>query len=111
MILSRKKHPAFGLGDFTDLGGSNPSVLSYVREYVGEDGQTDTVLCVNNLSRFPQPVELDLRRFEGRVPVELLGGVTFPGIGELPYLLTLGAYGFYWFRLTNRAEAIDGETL
>ena len=48
----------------------------------------------------PQPVELDLRRWEGMVPVELLGGVPFPSIGELPYLLTLGSYGFYWFRLT-----------
>ena len=36
------------------------------------------ILCVNNLSRFPQPVELDLRRFEGMVPTELLGGVPFP---------------------------------
>jgi maltose alpha-D-glucosyltransferase/alpha-amylase len=101
MIHARKKHLAFGLGDFSDLGGSNPSVLSYVREYVGPDGQKDTVLCVNNLSRFPQPVELDLRRFEGVAPIELLGGVRFPEIGELPYLLTLGAYGFYWFRLPN----------
>ena len=68
-----------------------------------EDGaeSTDVIVCVNNLSRFPQPVELDLRRFEGLVPVELLGGVPFPPIGELPYLLTLGGYGFYWFRLTD----------
>ena len=56
---------------------------------------------MNNLSRFPQPVELDLRRFEGVAPIELLGGVRFPEIGELPYLLTLGAYGFYWFRLPS----------
>ncbi len=101
MIHSRKKHPAFGLGEFTDLGGSNPSVLSYVREFTDAEGNTDTVLCVNNLSRFPQPVELDLRRFEGVAPIELLGGVRFPEIGELPYLLTLGAYGFYWFRLPS----------
>ncbi len=94
MILARKNHPAFGLGTFRDLGGSNPSVLSYVREH-GEDA----VLCVNNLSRFPQPVELDLRRWEGVTPVELLGGARFPQVGELPYLLTLGGYGFYWFRL------------
>ena len=65
---------------------------------------TDTVLCVNNLSRFPQPVELDLRRWEGVVPIELLGGVRFPEIGELPYLLTLGGYGFYWIRLPDRRE-------
>ena len=110
MIHARKKHPAFGLGDFTDLGGSNPSVLSYVREHVAEDGTTDTVLCVNNLSRFPQPVELDLRRFEGVAPIELLGGVRFPEIGELPYLLTLGAYGFYWFRLPDPARRLAAPT-
>jgi maltose alpha-D-glucosyltransferase / alpha-amylase len=98
MVNTRQQHPAFGLGSFRDLGGSNPSILSYVREV-----DEDAVLCVNNLSRFPQPVELDLRRWEGSEPVELLGGVRFPQIGELPYLLTLGAYGFYWFRLT-RAE-------
>ena len=94
MIEVRKENPAFGLGDFTDIGGSNPSVLSYVREF-GDD----IVLCVNNLSRFPQPVELDLRRHEGYQPIELMGGVRFPPIGELPYLLTLAPHGFYWFRL------------
>ncbi len=103
MIEARKENPAFGLGDFIDLGGSNPSVLSYVRAF-GDD----IVLCVNNLSRFPQPVELDLRRFEGSQPVELMGGVRFPLIGELPYLLTLAPHGFYWFRLVQPiAEAIQ----
>ena len=102
MIEVRKQNPAFGLGDFTDLGGSNPSVLSYVRAF-GDD----VVLCVNNLSRFPQPVELDLRRHEGSEPVELVGGVHFPLIGELPYLLTLAPHGFYWFRLV-RAQGEAG---
>jgi maltose alpha-D-glucosyltransferase / alpha-amylase len=96
MIEVRRQNPAFGLGDFTDIGGSNPSVLSYVREF-GDD----IVLCVNNLSRFPQPVELDLRRHEGYQPIELMGGVRFPPIGELPYLLTLAPHGFYWFRLVH----------
>ena len=99
MIWVRKQNPAFGSGSFTDLGGSNPSVLSFVRE-LGDD----IVLCVNNLSRFPQPVELDLRRWEGIEPIELLGGVQFPKVGELPYLLTLGGHGFYWFRLPRPAE-------
>jgi maltose alpha-D-glucosyltransferase/alpha-amylase len=99
MVQTRKQHPAFGMGAFRDLGGSNPSILCFVREF-GDDA----VLCVNNLSRFPQPVELDLRRWEGIVPVELLGGVQFPRIGELPYLLALGAYGFYWFRLERATE-------
>jgi maltose alpha-D-glucosyltransferase / alpha-amylase len=94
LIEVRKENPAFGLGNFLDLGGSNPSVLAYVREF-GDD----VVLCVNNLSRFPQPVELDLRRYEGATPIELLGTVHFPRVGELPYLLTLPGHGFYWFRL------------
>ncbi|MFC0862594.1 maltose alpha-D-glucosyltransferase [Sphaerimonospora cavernae] len=94
MIEIRKRHPVFGLGEFTELNSSNPSVLAFVRE-LGDD----RVLCVNNLSRFPQPVELDLRRFEGATPVECMGGVPFPPIGELPYLLTLPGHGFYWFTL------------
>ncbi|MDQ1735632.1 MAG: maltose alpha-D-glucosyltransferase / alpha-amylase, partial [Pseudonocardiales bacterium] len=94
MIGLRKANPAFGLGTFADLGGSNPSVLSFVREF-GDD----VVLCVNNLSRFPQAVELDLRHWEGAEPVEMTGGSHFPAIGELPYLLTLAGHGFYWLRI------------
>ncbi|WP_406567746.1 maltose alpha-D-glucosyltransferase [Actinoallomurus soli] len=103
MIEIRKRHPVFGVGDYTELTASNPSVLAFVREY----GQ-DRVLCVNNLSRFPQPVELDLRRFEGANPVECMGGVQFPTIGELPYLLTLPGHGFYWF-LLSPSPGGDGE--
>jgi maltose alpha-D-glucosyltransferase/alpha-amylase len=99
LVHARRRHPAFGLGDFVDLGGSNPSVLSYIREHRGDD-ERDVILCVNNLSRFPQPVELDLRRWEGYTPIELLGTVHFPLVGELPYLLTLAGHGFYWFRLS-----------
>jgi maltose alpha-D-glucosyltransferase/alpha-amylase len=94
MIGVRKANPAFGLGTFTDLGGSNPSVLSFVRAF-GDD----VVLCVNNLSRFPQAVELDLRTWEGVEPIEMTGGSHFPAIGELPYLLTVAGHGFYWLRL------------
>ncbi|WP_084701298.1 maltose alpha-D-glucosyltransferase [Cryptosporangium arvum] len=104
MIEIRQQHQAFPLGSFTDLGGSNPTVLAYVREYVGADGEHDIVICVNNLSRFPQPVELDLGRFRGCTPVELTGRVHFPPIGELPYLLTLPGHGFYWFQLTPHEE-------
>jgi maltose alpha-D-glucosyltransferase / alpha-amylase len=111
MIWARRRHEAFGLGSFTDLGGSNPSVLSYAREHELEDGTSDVIVCVNNLSRFPQPVELDLRRYEGMVPVELLGGVPFPAVGELPYLLTLSGYGFYWFRLTQPERPEEGQLL
>jgi len=95
MIEIRKRHAAFGLGDYHELGGSNPSVLAYVRSH-GDS----TVLCVNNMSRFPQPVELDLSAWQGSHPHELTGGVPFPKIGELPYLLTLPGHGFYWFSIT-----------
>jgi len=104
MIEVRKANSAFGLGTFTDLGGSNPSVLSFIRDHEAADGTRDTVLCVNNLSRFAQPVELDLRHYEGYRPVEVLGGVEFPPIGELPYLLTLAGHGFYWLRLDPPVE-------
>ena len=57
------------------------------------------VLCVHNLSRFPQPCELMLEQHAGKVPVELTGRVPFPPIGELPYFVTLAPYGFYWFSL------------
>ncbi len=99
MIHARKQHPAFGMGSFSDLGGSNPSVFSFSRDF-GDD----TVLCVNNLSRFPQPVELDLRRWEGYEPIEMIGHVRFPRIGELPYLLTLSGHGFYWFLISRSEE-------
>ena len=61
----------------------------------------DTVLCVCNLSRFAQPAELPLQRCEGTPPIELLGRVPFPRIGELPYFVTLAPYGFYWFQLVE----------
>ncbi|GAA2011570.1 maltose alpha-D-glucosyltransferase [Nakamurella flavida] len=117
MIEIRRNYAAFAVGSFTDLGGSNPTVLSYVRHFDGgpavldENGaevtpaeEAHTVLCVNNLSRFPQPVELDLRAYPGAVPVELTGGTPFPAIGDLPYLLTLPGHGFYWFDITTPTE-------
>ena len=105
MIEIRKRHPVFGTGVYEELTSSNPSVLAYVRlpgsSLDGDSDGSDRILCVNNLSRFPQPVELDLRRFEGSTPVELVGGVHFPRIGDLPYLLTVASHGFFWFRITK----------
>jgi maltose alpha-D-glucosyltransferase / alpha-amylase len=98
MIEVRKQHPVFGTGRFEDLGGSNPSVFAFLRE-LGDD----IVVCVNNLSRFAQYTELDLSRFNDCVPVELLGGVHFPRIGELPYLLTIAPHGSFWFQVRREA--------
>jgi maltose alpha-D-glucosyltransferase/alpha-amylase len=99
MLAVRRRHEAFAVGTFRELGGSNPSVLAYLRE----DGD-DVVLCVNNLSRFPQPIELNLQHWNGYTPVELTGHVNFPRIGQLPYLLTLPGHGFYWFQLCGTEE-------
>jgi maltose alpha-D-glucosyltransferase/alpha-amylase len=100
MIEIRKRHQVFGLGEYSELTSSNPSVLAFIREH-GQTGPGQVtgnpILCVNNLSRFPQPVELDLSRFDGHTPVECMGGVAFPPVGELSYLLTLPGHGFYWF--------------
>ena len=96
MLAVRKRHPVFGMGSYDELSTSNPSVLAFVREF-GDD----KVLCVNNLSRFPQPVELDLQSFQGRIPVEMTGHVRFPRIGELPYLLSLPGHGFLWFAVVQ----------
>jgi maltose alpha-D-glucosyltransferase/alpha-amylase len=105
MLEVRKQHPLFGTGSLEFLSAENPSVLAYVREQttLAADGteSTDIVLCVNNLSRFAQPVELAMQRWEGKTPIELMGRVPFPRIGELPYFVTLGAYAFYWFQLVD----------
>ncbi len=104
MLLVRREHPAFGLGEFTELGSSNPSVLAYLRRWVHAGGEQEVIFCVNNLSRFPQPVELDLSEYDWCVPTELIGGVRFPLIGELPYPLALPGHGFYWFQIIALGE-------
>ncbi len=99
MLAVRGRHKVFGRGGLRFLRPHNRKVLAYLREHEGE-----TILCVVNLSRAAQAVELDLAEFAGRIPVELLGGSAFPPIGQLSYLLTLPPYGFYWFALSASAE-------
>jgi maltose alpha-D-glucosyltransferase / alpha-amylase len=103
MLEVRKQHAVFGTGTFEVLHAENPSVLAYLRRAMGDDGTEDIVLCVNNLSRFAQPAELMLEQLAGKTPVELMGRVHFPRIGELPYFVTLAPYGFYWFALVDEA--------
>jgi maltose alpha-D-glucosyltransferase/alpha-amylase len=102
MISVRRQHPVLAIGQFEMLHAQNPSVLAYLRRGLGDDGEEDIVLCVNNLSRFPQPVELMLDQLAGTVPLELTGRVPFPPIGELPYFVTLAGHGFYWFELVDQ---------
>jgi maltose alpha-D-glucosyltransferase/alpha-amylase len=94
LIAVRKRYPVFGRGSIQFLEPENTRVLVYLRT-----DEQHTVLCVVNLSRFVQPVELDLRAYSGCVPVELIGETPFPAIGEGPYFLSLGPHTFYWFRL------------
>jgi maltose alpha-D-glucosyltransferase/alpha-amylase len=92
----RKQHPVFGLGTYEPLQPSNPRIFAHVRRW-----EEDIVLCVHNLARSAQAAELDLAQFAGLVPEEMIGQTRFPPIGELPYLLTFGPRGFYWFRLVE----------
>jgi len=107
MIEVRKQHSdVFGMGSFEVLHTENPSILAFVRQFEDpETGEKDVVLCANNLSRFAQPAELHMAAFEGMTPHELLGRVTFPKIGELPYFLTLAPHQFFWFELLDEGEA------
>jgi maltose alpha-D-glucosyltransferase / alpha-amylase len=95
-IAVRRQYNVFGRGGYRLLYPKNRKILAYLREY-----EDTTILCVANLSRTPQAVELDLSEFQGRLPIELDGHSQFPPIGQLTYLLTLPPYGFYWFLLAE----------
>ena len=99
MIALRKLFKVFGRGNLTFLNPANRKILAYLRGLDQEDGSHETVLCVANLSRFAQPVSLDLSDYAGFEPVEMLGYVTFPTIDETPYALTLAPYSFLWLEL------------
>ncbi len=104
MLAVRRRHIAFGRGTLRFLYPGNRKVLAFLREHRHEDGTDETILCVSNLSRAAQAVELDLSAFGGRVPVDIVGGSAFPPVGQLTYLLTLPPYGFFWFLLAAEAQ-------
>jgi maltose alpha-D-glucosyltransferase/alpha-amylase len=95
MLATRRAKQAFGRGSIRFLRPANRKILAYLREMPGEA----PILCVANLSRAPQAVELDLSEFAGTAPVEMTADSVFPAIGQLPYLLTFPPYGFLWFLL------------
>jgi maltose alpha-D-glucosyltransferase/alpha-amylase len=99
LLTARRGQKAFSRGKLEFLYPGNRKILAYIREH-----EDETILCIVNLSRHAQPVELNLQTYRGRVPVELLGHETFPPIGDLPYLLTLQGHGFYWFLLATEAD-------
>jgi maltose alpha-D-glucosyltransferase / alpha-amylase len=100
LISVRKSTLAFGRGTMTFIRPANRAVLAYVRQYSDE-----VILCVANLSRSAQATELDLSAWKDRIPLEMLGRTRFPAIGELPYMITLAPYGFYWFQLKERDKS------
>src|SRR5579875_1588817 len=102
-IALRKEHPVFGFGTYEPIHTSNPRIFALIRRF-----QEDIILCVHNLARSAQAVELDLAQYQGHHPVELFGDSRFPQIGELPYLLTFQPRGYYWFALVDeRKDAAD----
>jgi maltose alpha-D-glucosyltransferase/alpha-amylase len=101
MIALRKQHQVFGRGDIEFIATPNRKVLTYVRRF-----ERDLVLCVANLARSVQPVEIDLSQFAGLAPVEMLGQTEFPRIADQPYFLTLAPYGFYLFQLQESVAPV-----
>jgi maltose alpha-D-glucosyltransferase/alpha-amylase len=102
MIALRKLFRVFGRGTLEFLAPSNRKILAYLRRM-----EEEQILCVMNLSRFAQPVDLDLTEFAGMVPVEMLGYVEFPPIMRQPYRLILGPYGFLWLELHGTPEPAE----
>ena len=112
MLAVRHQYPQFATGSLEVLPADNPSVLAYVRQFrdaddragdePGSPEESRAVLCVSNLSRFAQPAELSLGRWEGCTPIELLGRAPFPLVTSAPYSVTLAPYGIFWLELVER---------
>ena len=114
MIALRKLFQVFGRGTLTFLNPANRKILAYLRDLDRGDGSHETILCVANLSRFAQPVSLDLAAYAGMEPVEMLGYVPFPTITDQPYSLSLAPYSFLWLELQPaivKAEPVLEPTL
>jgi maltose alpha-D-glucosyltransferase/alpha-amylase len=114
MIALRKLFQVFGRGTLEFLEPENRKILAYIRRFADKDGdgnnirgQAETVLCVANLSRFAQPVSLDLTEFDGMLPVEMLGYVPFPQITKTPYALSIAPYSFLWLELQPAPEKAE----
>ncbi|UWZ85785.1 maltose alpha-D-glucosyltransferase [Occallatibacter riparius] len=107
MIALRKLFQVFGRGTLTFLNPANRKVLAYIRDLDLGDGTHETILCVANLSRFAQPVSLDLSQYVGMEPVEMIGYVQFPTVTSEPYALSLAPYSFLWLELQPAASKID----
>ena len=106
IIALRKRFKAFGRGTIEFLSPANRKILAYVRRY-----EDEIIVCVANLSRFVQPIELDLREFKGYTPVEMFGRVAFPVVGDAPYPLSIGPTAFIWFQLEKAPSALTTQRI
>ena len=104
LIALRKRFKAFSYGTTQFMTTENRKVLVFFRQY-----QEELIMIVTNLSRFPQYVELDLKQYTGYSLIEMFSGERFPAVGELPYFITLGAYGYYWFSLEKTLKPLGLE--
>jgi maltose alpha-D-glucosyltransferase/alpha-amylase len=107
MIALRKLFQVFGRGTLTFLNPENRRVLAYIRDLDRGDGTHETVLCLANLSRFAQPVSLDLSAYAGTEPVEMIGYVPFPTITPEPYALSVAPYSYLWLELQPASPKLD----
>ncbi|KJF17867.1 maltose alpha-D-glucosyltransferase [Acidithrix ferrooxidans] len=106
MLWIRRGNPVFGTGDFESIENDNDAIFSFVRR----DPETGTaILCVNNFARTAMPVSLDISAYEGNIARELLGGVVFPRITSVPYVLTLSAYGTFWFDISASGTSMRSQ--
>jgi maltose alpha-D-glucosyltransferase/alpha-amylase len=106
MISMRKNYKAFGRGDMRFMHVDNPKILAFTRTY-----EDETILIVCNLSKYAQPAEIDLREFNGYVPVEIFSKNSFPLIKNEPYFFTLSAHSFQWFVLQKIYQKKDDITI
>ncbi|SNB68447.1 maltose alpha-D-glucosyltransferase/ alpha-amylase [Arboricoccus pini] len=99
IIAVRQGRKTFGRGSLTFLYPRNRKTLCYLREY-----ESETILCIFNLSRNAQAVDLDLRAYKDRIPVDLIGRSPFPPITEQAYRFTLPPHAFFWFTLAEASQ-------
>lgn len=107
ILAIRKQQKAFGRGNIKMLTPINRRILAYFRDYVTPEGETEIILCVANMCRAAQATQLDLSLYDGKIPIELIGGTAFPALTKVSYQLTLPPYGFYWFLLVDEAKMPD----
>ena len=96
MLNTRRKHAPFGFGDMTLLWSSDDAVLAFLRR-----DESETILCVNNLSTEPHSAKIHLPGMAGWHLYDLGSGNAFPDVRDDETVdITLPRHGFYWLGVT-----------